>query len=180
VQRSVYAVVLASACYAVGVQLDKAIAFRERDPDTADQAIRDARASGASALQDVRTAVKALREPSLQELGRRLEGDDLRITVETAQVPQEHGEVLYRAAQEALTNVRRHARASQAVVQLSKSGGSWRLVVRDDGVGFEDAAVESGWGLIGLRERVLQLGGTVDVASEPGAGTCLTVSLPAS
>jgi signal transduction histidine kinase len=89
--------------------------------------------------------------------------------------------VLLRGAQEALTNVRRHAAASSVVVRLSAVGeGEGRQVsvhVEDDGVGFDPASV-GGSGLEGLRGRAAQVGGAVDIASAPGAGTRVTLRVP--
>ena len=86
--------------------------------------------------------------------------------------------VLLRGAQEALTNVRRHAGASAVVVRLARVAGQVSVHVEDDGVGF-DVAAASGSGLAGLRGRVEQVGGSVDVSSAPGAGTSVTVRVPA-
>ncbi|TFV52489.1 sensor histidine kinase [Blastococcus sp. TF02A-35] len=85
--------------------------------------------------------------------------------------------VLLRGAQEALTNVRRHAEASAVVLRLARSGGQVSVRVEDDGVGFDPASVSVS-GLEGLRGRVAEVGGSVDVASEPGSGTRVTVRVP--
>ncbi|MGY1604580.1 sensor histidine kinase [Geodermatophilus sp. SYSU D00815] len=89
--------------------------------------------------------------------------------------------VLLRGAQEALTNVRRHAGAAAVVIRVAAVGeGSSRQVsvhVEDDGVGFDPAA-GAGAGLEGLRSRVAQVGGEVDVVSAPGEGTRVTVRVP--
>ncbi len=85
--------------------------------------------------------------------------------------------VLLRGAQEALTNVRRHAGASAVVLRLARVGGQVSVHVEDDGVGFDPAAVRVS-GLEGLRGRVAQVGGEVDVASAPGSGTRVTVRVP--
>jgi signal transduction histidine kinase len=85
--------------------------------------------------------------------------------------------VLLRGAQEALTNVRRHAGATAVVLRLSRVGSQVSVHVEDDGVGFDPASVSVS-GLEGLRGRVEQVGGEVDVASLPGAGTRVTVRVP--
>ncbi|MGY1808869.1 sensor histidine kinase [Blastococcus sp. SYSU D00669] len=89
--------------------------------------------------------------------------------------------VLLRGAQEALTNVRRHASAGAVVIRLTTVGeGAARQVsvhVEDDGVGF-DPAGRAGAGLDGLRSRAAQVGGSVDVVSAPGEGTRVTVRVP--
>jgi len=98
-------------------------------------------------------------------------------------LPSESESVLFRAAQEALTNVDKHARAGRAAVTLSYVGDRVVLDVLDDGSGFDPAADgggrgEGGFGLASMRERIEALGGTLTVESAPGEGTTLTVELP--
>ena len=85
----------------------------------------------------------------------------------------------YRVVQEALTNVVKHARATFALVYLSRTGDTVKVAIEDNGVGFEPAFARGGLGLIGIRERVSHLQGTVQVDSAPGRGTRLTIELPA-
>ena len=88
-------------------------------------------------------------------------------------------ESLFRAAQEGLTNVRKHAAADRARLVLEyRDDGTVRLDVWDDGRGTADAAHGSGFGLLGLRERASRVGGSVDVESAPGQGTTLRVAVP--
>jgi signal transduction histidine kinase len=94
---------------------------------------------------------------------------------------------LYRAANELLVNVRRHAQSPQARMVLSLAPNqAVRLMVMDSGTGFELAAVKAregqdgGFGLFSLRERVKALGGTLEIHSGPGQGTCVTVTVPQS
>jgi signal transduction histidine kinase len=83
---------------------------------------------------------------------------------------------LYRAAQEGITNARRHADAARVDVRLDFAPDAATLVVTDDGRGFTPDG--GGFGLAGMRERVEQVGGRVRVDSSPGAGTRLTVTVP--
>jgi signal transduction histidine kinase len=89
----------------------------------------------------------------------------------------------YRIVQEALTNVAKHAQASSCRVLIERLDGLIRITVEDDGVGFDPAlaaqSADRGLGLIGIRERVLQLKGTLRLESALGAGTHLIVELPA-
>ncbi len=90
---------------------------------------------------------------------------------------------IYRIVQEALVNLTRHARATQAKVLVESGAGSVTCSVRDDGIGFDMQSVlavtgRSGLGLLGIHERVAALGGTLDVASAPGKGTELRVVIP--
>jgi two-component system NarL family sensor kinase len=85
---------------------------------------------------------------------------------------------LYRIAQEALSNVIQHAEARRAMVELIISPTEARLVVEDDGRGFEPSAVPAGrFGLMGINERVKLLGGRLRVESEIGQGTRLEVTV---
>jgi two-component system, NarL family, sensor histidine kinase UhpB len=99
-------------------------------------------------------------------------------------VPNLRGEQampVYRVTQEALTNVLKHAQATQVQVQLSVSadGGQLLLDIRDNGVGFDpQEARGSGIGLIGMRERVSAAGGQLQLTSSPGRGTQVRVSVP--
>jgi signal transduction histidine kinase len=92
----------------------------------------------------------------------------------------------FRVVQEALTNVVRHARAGYVWIELSRSEYALALVVRDDGVGFDVSKTlaqgthEGHLGLLGMRERVEILGGSLVVDSKPGQGTRINVWLPLS
>jgi signal transduction histidine kinase len=92
---------------------------------------------------------------------------------------------LLRAAQEALANVAKHARASRVGLTLSYMEDLVTLDVRDDGVGFEpnarraNGSANGGFGLAGMRQRVQRLAGRLDVESEPGGGTAISATVPA-
>jgi signal transduction histidine kinase len=86
--------------------------------------------------------------------------------------------VLLRAAQEALANVRKHARAADVLVTLSYQPRAVRLDIRDDGAGFDPGQVNGGYGLRGMRSRILQVGGSLLVRTRPGVGTALSVEVP--
>ena len=86
--------------------------------------------------------------------------------------------VLLRVCQEALANVRKHAGARQVRVRLCYAGTTVRLTVTDDGKGFDPGGTTGGYGLKGMRDRVSQVGGTVEVASVPGRGTEVSAEVP--
>ena len=86
--------------------------------------------------------------------------------------------VLLRVCQEALANVRKHADARQVRVRLCYAGTTVRLTVTDDGKGFDPGGTTGGYGLKGMRDRVSQVGGTVEVASVPGRGTEVSAEVP--
>lgn len=87
---------------------------------------------------------------------------------------------VFRVIQESLTNIARHAQASEVTISLRASGGRLQVVVKDDGRGFDTEVVGKtrGFGLFGMRERVLALGGTLSIGSAPGKGTTVTIELP--
>jgi signal transduction histidine kinase len=165
---------------AISIQLEKAAAFAERDPATAERALADARSSVGRALQDVRTSVGTLRtEPArLVTALRDLAGATLTVHGEEPDLDQATVTALYRAAQEAVTNAHRHGRARHVTVSVRFGAVDTRLDVRDDGTGFDTGASHDGFGLHGLRERAALLGGTVAVDSSPGAGTRVLVTVP--
>ena len=119
-----------------------------------------------------------------------LRADGLEIALEESlgdgRLPQEVETTLFRVAQEALTNIRKHARATKARVVLDRPGNAVRLLVSDEGRGFvpKGTASTNGRGekvgLSGMRERVSLLGGRFELHSEPGRGTTIEaeVELP--
>lgn len=122
-------------------------------------------------------AVRRLVERFARQTGLQV---DLRIGDGVAGLSRAQEVVVLRATQEALTNVRRHARAHRVLVRLEADERGTRVEVGDDGVGFvapADAA-PAGFGLAGIRGRVSEVGGELDIASSPGGGTRVTVLLP--
>lgn len=86
---------------------------------------------------------------------------------------------VFRIAQEALTNIARHAHARHVLVSLGSVGTQCVLEVRDDGCGFDPVASRArSFGLAGMKERVLMLGGKIEIDSTPGKGTKIEVKLP--
>lgn len=102
---------------------------------------------------------------------------------ELPRLPPEMETALFRMCQETLSNVARHAQASQVLVQVGVEGGEVVVDIEDDGKGFDERTVGQGsgrkhWGLMGIRERAEILGGVAVVESEPGQGTHVVVRVP--
>jgi hypothetical protein len=99
---------------------------------------------------------------------------------EDLSLPFELATPLFRICQEALTNVSRHASATQVSIRLACTDGEITLVVKDNGRGITDEEVQrhGSLGLLGMKERVALLGGTLEVKGQPGAGTTLAIALP--
>ena len=93
------------------------------------------------------------------------------------ELPEEQKTCIYRVVQEALRNVTRHAHAKTVEIRLAQTDGLLHLTIHDDGQGFRPER-QKGVGLLGIEERVRGLNGSVEVDSEPGRGTTLTVRLP--
>ena len=120
----------------------------------------------------------------LAEQHQRRTGIDVEVVGHSNGVSGEVAIACFRVAQEALTNVVRHARAQHVWLELSKSESTLELVVRDDGVGFdatrtgERVPQSAHLGLLGMNERVQILGGSLEVNSQPGRGTRIRASFP--
>jgi signal transduction histidine kinase len=107
----------------------------------------------------------------------------LKVFAGVEQLDNDRRTVLYRIAQEALTNVARHAKASRVDVNIQKLPSGARMEIKDDGKSFQVERVLYGkgskrLGLLGMRERVEMVGGTFCVESEPGQGTAVRVEIP--
>ena len=159
--------------------------------DEADAVLRQARDDVAAALADVRRLVHDLRPPALDDLGLpgavRQQAErvlpphvDLTLTADAgAELPAAVEVAAYRIASEALANVARHARASLCRVELRRDADRALVVsVVDDGTGIAEGA-PAGVGLVSLRERAAELGGSCSVQSPPDGGTVVRAVLPA-
>jgi|YNPNPStandDraft_1061719.scaffolds.fasta_scaffold02656_10 signal transduction histidine kinase len=94
-------------------------------------------------------------------------------------LPERHRTCVYRVVQEALTNCARHARASEIRVTVHGRQDALIMTIQDDGVGFDPAEVSGrGLGLLGIQERVRELGGRLSILSQPGRGTMLSAEVP--
>ena len=114
--------------------------------------------------------------PALRTLARRSTIPvDLDVTTDT-RLPEPIEAAAYFVASEALANAAKHAQASHMEVSLATRNGSLVLSIRDDGIGGADPG--RGSGLVGLRDRVEALGGTIRIDSPPSGGTSLVVTLP--
>ena len=104
---------------------------------------------------------------------------DFALASDEPRLPPEVESTAYRIVQEGLTNVAKHAAASEVTIRIAETDGRLEVAVRDDGRGFEPSAPRTGFGLTGMRERVEMLGGTLAVESSPaGLGTLVRASVP--
>jgi two-component system NarL family sensor kinase len=184
---------LAQGLTAAALQLETADALMEMEPGRARTAVRRALELTRAGLEEARRSVMDLRaapleDSTLPEALRRLAEEagergglrvELRATGEHRPLPVRVETGIYRICQEALANVVRHAGARKVSIELTAEPGSVRLVVEDDGAGFDPGRIPEGrFGLVGLNERVRLLGGELNLESTPGTGTRVEVALP--
>ncbi len=177
----------------VNLQLEAVEKLGAGQPEWAVREASRARRLTVECLQEVRRSVAALRSATLEELSlpgalKKLVTDfgdstgmDVQLEVgipDDLTLPADARLALYRAAQEGLTNVHRHARARSARVILRRENGHVELAVEDDGIG--PGTGEGGFGIVGLRERVELVGGQLGFGPAPSGGSRLAVSVPAT
>jgi len=182
--------------FSVSISAAAAQARWESDPQGAQAALADVRRSAQEAMVEMNALLQQLSPVPLEKVGLQ---QALRDQCEAlgfrtgAEVIAEFGELpdddrlppgaqesLFRIAQEALSNVARHARAGQVCLYLGRPDDDDSLVleIRDDGQGFDVTGDHSGMGLDNVRQRVQALGGKLELDSSPSAGTTLRASIP--
>ncbi|HEX6730828.1 MAG TPA: sensor histidine kinase [Pyrinomonadaceae bacterium] len=167
------------------VQIEAATAVMETDRERSLDGLRKAQALAQKGLTEVRRSITALRSPhslieSLNTLFEECRVSGVSTQFQLIGTPRKLSPsadlTLYRAAQEGLTNVRKHSRANTATVTLDYSGDRVWLAVRDEGIGSNQP--EKGFGLVGVNERVQLLGGEVRIRTAPDKGFTMEVGLP--
>lgn len=163
----------------------------ERDPETADALARVGDAAQACG-DEVRAVTNALRPVVLDDFGfiealrehvaglTATDGSEVTLAVDAPEPATPAVRVmLFRVLQEALLNIRKHARAAHVQIAFTAGANALVLTIRDDGHGFDPAAVPRGHlGLVYMRERVEACGGRLEVRGRPGTGTEIRVSVP--
>ena len=176
---------------AVTIQAERAA---EGDPSEAPHALRDVANSVRDSLDEVRRIARELRPEALDDLGlvnalialcNRLDGQDgphieRNLQYELPPLPDEVELVIYRIAQESLTNALRHADARSITIWLQADDGSVALRVRDDGAGLPHKLPGGTSGIAGMRERALLVDGRFSIESVPRRGTEVRLRIPLS
>ncbi|MFN8442477.1 MAG: GAF domain-containing sensor histidine kinase [Caldilineaceae bacterium] len=162
------------------------------------QQVREIMNFATNALGELRQIIADLRPSQLDDLGlvaalrwyaqeyQRRRNITVTFTVKGEQVrlPSDYETVIFRIIQEALTNIAKHAQATQATLTLDTHPERVCITVQDNGRGFEPSILpkhnerQAGWGLLGMRERALLLGGHCEIQSAPGRGTTIHVEIP--
>jgi signal transduction histidine kinase len=179
------------------LQIMLSSARRSGQPDKLDAAVGDAIARLQQEIGTLRSLITDLRPAALDEFGtlgavealvERVARNGLEVDL-SADLAYEQGSrptrhtaeleaAIYRTVQEALTNAVKHGQATRAVVEIVEDDTTVHVTVRDDGAGFDPAARTDGFGLLGMRERVQLLDGTLEIESTPGEGTTVSATFP--
>jgi two-component system sensor histidine kinase UhpB len=168
-------------------------AAREAAPPELEPELTETRALANQAMGELLSLARQLRPTALDDLGlaaavagqaRQMERPGLAAELTTegdfSDLDNDVQLVVYRVAQEALTNAARHSGAERIAVRLRRAGDGVELEVGDDGRGFAFAQSESGLGIGGMRERALLIGAELTIESRPGHGTTVRLVIPAS
>lgn len=192
---------LAQAFIGIAIQLEAAEGLLYTDIKQASIHIGRARQLALDSIAEARRTIVALRAPALDDndlatalmnaVQQVMEGTSLNAKFELdgdpVPLPEPLEVELLRVAQEALTNVVKHANATDLTVRLTFTPDELQLRVEDNGVGFStkkdvDQPIQrtdlSGYGLIGMRERTERIQGEIEINSSPSHGTCIVVSVP--
>jgi len=175
----------------VNVQIEAAKVVMDSNPERAMDALDKAQELAQKGLSRVRESVAALREspvrnrPLSEAIASLVEGtqsagivSEFKVSGEPQTLEHKVALALYRVTQEGLTNVQRHASASRVDVLLDYRPSEVRLEVRDNGLGA--AETTGGFGLLGIRERMQLLGGSLEISTGVGKGFRLTATVPMS
>jgi signal transduction histidine kinase len=178
---------------ALGIELGNLELVRFSDGDAFTERIEDAKRLNTEAMRAIRDLAMGLRPSMLDDLGLEAalqwQGREFSrhtgvpATVEVDGIPDSLTDAqqtcIYRVVQEALTNCARHAKAKNVLVSLRTKGNKVVVLVEDDGIGFHSvASVRGGLGLLGVRERVEALYGSLQIHSQPNKGTAVQVQIP--
>src|SRR5262245_33465056 len=178
---------------ALGIELGNIEAVRYADGEAFEQRMEDAKRLNMEAMRAIRDLAMGLRPSMLDDLGLEAalewQGREFSrhtgvpASVEMNGTPDHLTDAqqtcIYRVVQEALTNCARHAKAKSVLVSVRTQDSNVVVVIKDDGIGFNSVSSgRGGLGLLGIRERVEALDGTVRISSQPSKGTMIQVRIP--
>jgi signal transduction histidine kinase len=176
---------------AQSIQLDSALLLQHSNAEESGIFLQEAKQLCKQALQEVRQSVATLRSDPFQ--GKSLDQiaavliEEFRVTTAiemtcvmcvTHPIPTDVVAACYRVLQEALTNIARHSTATEVALQLITQEGDLKFQIQDNGKGFDPAQNSTGFGLQGMKERVMALGGQFKLSSQPGEGCQISVKIP--
>jgi signal transduction histidine kinase len=161
-------------------------------PTELEHRIEELRAVVGKTLEEVRTIAWQLRPSALDDLGlisalqryiddyqeRHQISIDFIASSFNTRLPVEMEASIYRIVQESLTNIARHSQATAASVVIDRRGNAIRLIIEDNGIGFDPTVVRNSLGLQGIRERAALFNGRLTIEAQPGQGTSLFIEIP--
>lgn len=176
---------------ALNIQLEGAIKLSQRDPQKSQTLLQEAKRLGSVALQDVRQSVATLREQTSTQESFQSQLNNLIDTLQSStgitpkiniqlfqSLPEATSLALYRLVQEGITNIVKHADATAVELSLTVDEQGTRLLLWDNGRGFDLSQTSTGFGLQGMRERAQAIGGSLTVNSRPGEGCEIRLVVP--
>lgn len=174
----------------LNIQLEIARKFQQREPERCTTSLEMAKELASQSLKDVRMAINHIRTNSDFDFEQALTGlvhdvqqmqtnFDVQLEMSNVdQVPAAMGFQLFRVVQECLTNVLKHANASQVRIEVEQHAGILTLKVCDNGKGLGDSQSNGGFGLTGMQERIAGINGTMTIGAELNKGTTIQVTVP--
>ncbi|QLE54717.1 sensor histidine kinase [Nostoc sp. TCL26-01] len=176
---------------ALNLQLETALKLAQSNPEKAHSFLVRAKELGSKALQDVRHSVSTMRSHPLQDQSLAQVIDILAEDFQRShgillirnisinyRLSNEVNTSIYRIIQESLTNISKHANASEVNLEMTINRGSLHLIIQDNGRGFDIQQNTTGFGLQSMRDRTLALGGKFTINSAIGCGCQITVDIP--
>ncbi|MFN6465525.1 MAG: sensor histidine kinase [Nostoc sp. DedVER02] len=176
---------------ALNLQLETALKLWQSNPGKAETFLATAKELGSKALKDVRQSVSTMRSNPLQEQS--LDGAIASLlenfhrsngilpiyqTNLEYSLPPDINTAIYRITQESLTNITKYAGATEVKLELTMTRGNLRLIIQDNGRGFDLSQNTTGFGLHSMRDRTLALGGEFNINSAPSSGCKIIVNIP--
>ncbi len=177
---------------AMRMELGSAESFLTASPEQALAHMKSAAGLAEQTLRSVRSLARGLRPSMLDELGvgpalnwlarefTRHTSIQVHLTADDSldHLPESYRTCIYRVVQEALTNCARHAHATEVFLDIRRIENTLHMTIQDNGAGFDVRKQVKGIGLLGMKERVRELDGEIDIVSSPGEGTRLKVQVP--
>ena len=176
---------------ALNLQLETALKLWQSNPGKAETFLATAKELGSKALNDVRQSVSTMRLNPLQEQSLERAIASLSENFHRSNgilpiyqinlgysLPPEINTAIYRITQESLTNISKYADATEVKLELATTRGNLRLIIQDNGRGFDLGQNTTGFGLHSMRDRILALRGEFNINSAPGSGCKITVNIP--
>ncbi len=176
---------------AQSLQLDTIHCFWQSEPDKASRSLSEAKRLSTQALKEVRQAISMLRADPLQGMARdgviakliqsfhQSTGTLPNCTLQLAVAPPTNVNLcIYRVVQEALTNIAKHSHTTEVNIYLQTTSKQVNVLIQDNGIGFAPSQNQSGFGLQGMQERTLALGGLFSIVSQVGLGCKIMAQIP--